>query len=357
MDRRQFLAGAAGLTGLGLAGCTDLIESNPAGGGRSVPTVAEDRGQEVYVPSHRDGMAMKGMSGAGDYRVGIMYTYPHRFWIVTGTDAERVNVRENDTVHLMTVVFDEATSTVLPIAAGVSIEVRQDGELVAEKSPWPMISQPMGFHYGDNYALAGDGTYDVTVSLSSMNVQRFGEFAGRFGERAETTIEMEYSRSERDDLPVRQLPDRYGDAGAVNMMDMGMMPLSTVPAPGDLPGRVVGEGESGDAGFVVTAVDEAPFAAGDGSYLLVSPRTPYNSVPLPMMSLSARLESDGEVVLDDTLSAGIDPTAGYHYGAAVGGIASGDELTVTVDSPPQMSRHEGYETAFLEMDAVALTLE
>jgi len=356
MDRRRVLMATAVGAGLGLAGCTDLLGSNDAGGGPDRATVADDRDQQVYIPPHRDGMAMQGMQPAGDYHLGLMYTYPHRFWIVTGTDTERVDVREQDDVHLMAVVFDEGTNTVLPIGAGVSIEVARDGDLVAEKSPWPMLSQPMGFHYGDNFALDGDGTYAVTVSLSSMNVRRFGAFDDRFGSSAQASVELEYSEAERNDLEVREFEDRYGDPGAVSMMDMGMMPLSTVPAPDELPGRVVGEGRSGDATFVVAAVEAAPFVEGDDSYLLVSPRTPYNRVPLPMMSLSATLEG-GTVPNDGRLAAGIEPSAGFHYGAGVDSISAGDELTITVDSPPQMSRHEGYETAFTDMDPVVLTLE
>jgi hypothetical protein len=30
-------------------------------------------------------------------------------------------------------------------------------------------------------------------------------------------------------------------------------------------------------------------------------------------------------------------------------VESSDELTITVDPPPQTARHEGYETAFFEM--------
>jgi hypothetical protein len=345
------------VAGLGLAGCTGLIDSTDAGDSPDRATVAEERSRAVYVPTHRDEMAMRGMSAAGDYHVGLMFTYPHRFWIVTGTDTERVDVREEDEVHLMATVFDEETGTVLPIGAGVSIEITQDGELVAEKAPWPMISQAMGFHYGDNFALDGDGTYDVTVSLSDAGLERFGDFAGQFESGASTTMELSYTTAERNELGIRQFEDRGGEPGAVSLMDMGMMPLSRTPAPEDLPGRVVAEATAGDAEFVVSAVGEAPFAADDGSYLLVSPRTPYNDVPLPMMSVSGRLQRGGEAVLDGQLSAGIEPSAGFHYGAAVDAIEAGDELTLTVDSPPQMSRHEGYETAFLDMDAIAVTLE
>jgi hypothetical protein len=75
-----------------------------------------------------------------------------------------------------------------------------------------------------------------------------------------------------------------------------------------------------------------------------------------MMSLSASLERDGSTIFDGSLPAAIDPERNYHYGATVDGIESGDELTITVDAPPQAARHEGYETAFLDMDAMDLTL-
>lgn len=32
-----------------------------------------------------------------------------------------------------------------------------------------MLSQDMGFHYGDNFALEGDGTCAVTVSIGGMD--------------------------------------------------------------------------------------------------------------------------------------------------------------------------------------------
>ena len=34
-----------------------------------------------------------------------------------------------------------------------------------------------------------------------------------------------------------------------------------------------------------------------------------------------------------------------------------DELTITVDSPPQTARHEGYETAFLDMPSMTVEME
>jgi len=84
-------------------------------------------------------------------------------------------------------------------------------------------------------------------------------------------------------------------------------------------------------------------------------RTRYNSYPLPFTSLSATATRDGETRFAGTLQPTFDPDLGYHYGAAVPPVEAGDDLTLSVDVPPQIARHEGYETAFFEFDDVSLT--
>jgi hypothetical protein len=72
------------------------------------------------------------------------------------------------------------------------------------------------------------------------------------------------------------------------------------------------------------------------------------------MGLSVSVSRGGTTVLDRRLERTLDPEAGYHYG--IGGIAltSGDTVTVSVDVPPQIARHDGYETAFVQMDSFSL---
>jgi hypothetical protein len=124
----------------------------------------------------------------------------------------------------------------------------------------------------------------------------------------------------------------------------------------------------GDAVFAVRVLDappegfgdesdangEASAAGDDGAYLAVSARTPYNRYPLALMSLSATLEGSGGTRFDDQLTETLHPDLGYHYGAVVGDVGSGDSLTLTVDSPPGAARHEGYETAFFDMGSVTV---
>jgi len=343
--RRSLLGGVAGVGATALAGCTGLLESQSVG----EPPVLEQRPNAVYRPTHVEGMEMVGTAAAGDRRIGLMYSYAHRFWTMDVGDTARVSPGDAD-AHLMATVWDPDTGRVLPVRSGLSITIERDGETVDDRTPWTMLSQNMGFHYGDNVSLAGDGTYRVTVETGGLSIARLGEFADRFGDPVTAEFEWEYSQGERDGISFERLDDA-GEPGALEPMEM-MMPCSVAPAPEDMPGRVVATGESGDASFVVSVVERD-----GGPYLAVSPRTPYNRYVLPAMSLWATLTRGDETVLDGSLSPAIDPEIGYHYGAEVDGVESGDDLTVAVDSAPQVARHEGYETAFLSMPALELTVE
>ncbi|MFC7079010.1 iron transporter [Halorussus caseinilyticus] len=351
MQRRDFLRASAPLGLAGFAGCTGMLETESSSG--QFTTVA-DRGKKVYYPSHIDGMKMVGMGGSGRYKAGLMYSAPHAFWTITGTDTNLAQVGEDVTAHLMATIWDKQTKTVLP-TANVSAKILKDGNEVDSRSLWPMLSQNMGYHFGDNVELDGDGTYTAELSIGAMQARRMGDLQGAFGEQTTFEVEFEHTRDKLGNISYENLPDKKGTAGAIEPMDM-KMPIAQVPESGDLPG-VLGEGSTGDANFVAFSPDETPHFVADGkSYLAVSARTPYNRYPLPFMSLSATLNRDGSAVYDDILRPAVDPELGYHYGAAVDGVESGDQLTVTVDAPPQVSRHEGYETAFVQMSEMQMTL-
>jgi len=341
MDRRRFLANV-GLAGASIvAGCGSLQEQSTQS-----PPLVEDRPNATYYPTHAEGMEMLGTGKAGDYRVGLTYSYPHRFWTVTGTTTEQVTIQDADSVHLMASVWDPETTMVLPVQSGVSITIDADGETVADKQPWPMASQNMGFHYGDNYQLDGEGVYEITVRVDGMTERRLGGFAGRFGDAGEWATNFEFSRSARDNIAYTEYPDRRGSRAALELMDMEMLPTSQVPAPEALPGELLGTGRGSDEVYAATWLTGADFLESGQSYLAVSVRTPYNRVPLPMMSLDSTVDVGGETVYDDALSAAVHPDIGYHYGAVV--EATGDPaVTVETVGPSQVSRHEGYETAFL----------
>jgi len=356
MNRRDVLRAGVGLAGtVGLAGCS-LLETEQ----RSVraPPLVENRPDAVYYPTHVEGMEMLGMQSAGDYKVAAMYSYPHRFWNVNGGSRSKTDIKSEDMVHLMATVWDPETGIVLP-ETGLDVVLNRDGSMVSEEVIYPMLSQPMGFHYGANFEGDGDGKYALEVNVGAIpsnGVQTTGSFQDRFADPASAVIEFDYSEQTRNEISYREL-DNAGEKGALDPMDMEMLPDSTAPKQSDLPGEVRGTATTGDANLVVTVLDSPPAGFGESDqYIAVSARTPYNRMILPAMSLSGTLSRDGNEVFSDTFTRTLDPDLNYHYGAAVDSVQSGDTLTVQVKQPPQVARHEGYETAFLTMPDVEVTL-
>ncbi|MFC6733175.1 MULTISPECIES: fe2+ transport protein [unclassified Haladaptatus] len=355
MNRRHLLHLCA-LGSVGLAGCLDQgtpAETDTAtttAGDQSPTTTGQPDADGVYIQSFVEGMHMAGMADAGPYKVGLMYTVTHDFWNVNGSQLSKTTIEESDSVHLMTTVWDPETGTVLP-ETGVSVEV--DGQ---EEVIYPMLSQRMGFHYGDNIPLSGDGTYTATISVGGINIRRTGAFQDKFGDPASADIDFEFNKDTREQISITEI-EQAGDPGAVKPMDM-MMPLGYAPTREELPGTVLGEGTSDDAVFVVTHLegDEVPAGIDADHYLAVSARTPYNRFVIPAMALSGTLSRGGEEIYSGTFERTLDPTLNYHYGAGVSGVEPGDTLTVTVDTPPQVARHEGYEKAFLQMREMEISL-
>lgn len=347
MRRRNLLAAGSSAALAALAGCL--------GGSAEPPSTDSSppwrREGEVYNPGHRMGMEMIGAARTGDVTVGLSYHLPTRFWTVAGTRRQPVRTEDRpDGIHLMASVWHTETRTVLPVGSGLRVRVEREGDIVTRRALWPMLTQTMGFHYGDNVTFEEWDEHSMTVDVGSPAAALRGPLAGAFEETSPVEFEFDFLLSRRNDIPVSRRPDQRGAHGALEPMQMAM-PLSHAPTQGTLPGRVLGTGTSGDARFVVTAVDDA-----DGTYLAVSPRTPFNRFVMPLMSLSAAVDRDGTTVFEGPLSAAVDLDRGYHYGTTVDGLAAGDEVTVSVDSPPQVARHIGYESAFLEMPDVTVTV-
>ncbi|SNZ02398.1 hypothetical protein SAMN06269185_0012 [Natronoarchaeum philippinense] len=360
MHRRDALKAGAAIGGLGITGCLDQVETESVW--RNTPLV-ENRPKAVYLPASREQMATYGRARTGRYAVALRYSFPHRFWTVSGTSTSKVEVGQSDSLHLMATVWDAETGVVLPVTP--RLELRHDGSVITSRTLWTMLSQRMGFHYGDNVELDGEGSYVADIRLSPIDATPVGELAGSFEEAASVSIEFEYSPDDIYDLEYTQIDEeRRGTRGALPLMTHGghessgdaASPVQTVPAAEDLPGELIGVGTSGDAAFAAALVPSGSRFAEQEEFLLVSPRTPYNSIPVPQMGLSATVTRNGETVFDGPLSAAVDGTVGLHYGAAVDELQRGDRVTVSVDTPPQASRHDGYETAFFGMSSMEFTV-
>lgn len=345
MNRRAFLAAGSAAGVAALAGCGSL-ESRAI----DIPPVLDDRPDAIYVPGHVEGMDMVGMDTVGDYAVALSYSYPHRFWTVTGDERERTSIEDADAVHLMATVWDPETGMVLP-DVGVAAEITRDGSLVSEEAVYAMLSQPMGVHHGANFAGLDEGDYEVAVRVGATASRPTGAFTGRFGEPATATFEFTFDRSEMREIRFDRL-DRGGERDALEPMSMERVPTGVAPKADELPGETA-TAVAGDVRYVATTVEPPAGVDGEGSYLAISPRTRYNGYVLSRMGLTAGLERDGETIAEAELTRTIDPDLGYHYGTAL--PDSSDELSISVETPPQVARHEGYETAFFDVATATLS--
>jgi hypothetical protein len=244
--------------------------------------------------------------------------------------------------------FDPESGQVVP-DTGLSVEVYRDGSLVTQETIYRMLSQQMGFHYGANFPLDGDGTYEVRVAVGGVGLRRFGGFEGRFGDPGTASVSFEYSERARNDLPYTLLSDRQGERGALEAMAMGGNPVGRTPE--SLPGTPLGTGSLDDAQFRAARVADSRL--GGDPYLAVVAETPFNRFVLPRMGLSARVGT-GDGAAETDLRPALDPALGFHYGASVPGLTADSDVSVTVETPSVVARHEGYETAFLGTGSVAL---
>lgn len=389
LTRRRVLAASAAATA-GLAGCSSEDgdeDGNESDDGSESPATqpvetddrqvmgptsefVEDPPDRVYLPTHQDGMEMLPMQRAGDYQIMPHWSYSHTFWLVRGTETTREDPGAQS-LHFMFMIWDAQTEQLLPVNVAGPMRVYKDDSLVGRpRIPWPMISQGMGFHFGDNRQFASDGhdgslpeegTYEIELQLRPINdtVRKTGQFAGRFEETVMATFEFEFTQEKLETINERTKTfdeQRRGSAGAAEPMGGmmgGNMPAMVLPPAEEYPGELLGRSDDGnlpsshDAEFVVSYLDESRLAPDDTGYLLVSPRTPYNRIPLPETTLSV------EGVVEGELTETIDDELGHHYGipADLGESASFD---LVVDSPPQVARHRGYQTAFLDMPPISI---
>lgn len=397
MNRRGFLRGTAIAGGVATAGCLERLGFEEQSAWAN-PPIVEDRPDAVYLPAGSEEMGIYGTASSGDYAMEVSYTIPHRFWI-PGEGGSMVDVETDDSLHLMLTVWDRKTDTVLPV--DMSFEILHDGDPIdgVGNSPWPMLSQRMGFHYGDNVSLPEEGAYTVRARVGPVSAARTGAFEGRLDSTATLAVDFEYAESDVHEIEVEEIADdRRGDRGALPLMDhgdhndrgghddhdnettasddhtdhddhsgdtdddVGPPPTSQGPPIEELPGDVLGTERSGDANISAIVTDDDRMTADDdrmtsgSSYLAVCPRTPYNDIILPFTSVSVSIERDGSILDETPLGETLDDEFGHHYGSVLEDLDSGDDVTVSIDSPPQVSRHDGYETAFFDFGSVSFSL-
>lgn len=87
------------------------------------------------------------------------------FVVYDGTSERIVKPGKDTTFHLMVYVNDARTNVPIPYA-GVWATIHQGSKLIYDERLWPMISEYMGPHYGNDVKLPGTGTYKLSLLIS-----------------------------------------------------------------------------------------------------------------------------------------------------------------------------------------------
>ncbi|SDK26929.1 iron transporter [Natronorubrum texcoconense] len=381
MRRRDVLASGGCLLAAGSAGCLETLRREDAW-----RELVVDPPEGVYVPPHADGMVTYGTTSADGREISLLASRPHSFWTVAGAERSRADVRSRHDLHLMVDVRDVETGAIVP--APVTTKVRRaesngrEDDRIDERSLWPMLSQRMSPHYGDNVPLEGDGTYVATIEVGPTSANAIGSRLDALEEPTAVDVEFEFDAAEIDGLERRLIDEDEGrgEPGALEPMvahtghdhdaahaghdhDVGSDHERARDAPLEAAfdsedATRLGSEASEDIDYTAALV-AADKRDGGGPALAVTARTAYNRYPLPFASLAATILSDDERLAGGSLRETVGSRIGHQYRTPVDPsvLEKGDELSIGLETPPQMARHEGYETAFLETETVTIALK
>jgi uncharacterized protein involved in high-affinity Fe2+ transport len=186
---RPITTGRTRLRGLALAGisCATLAAcgsstglsstgSGGAGGSRTVtnPAATSMAGMKMGTGAAKS-MSAGGIKaiptqtlGTADWqgmKIQAMARTAVTFVIFNGTHEQMVKPPKHVSFHLMVDLNDARTGVAIPYAS-VWATITRQGHTVYDERQWPMISEYMGPHYGNNVALPGPGTYRLSLLVS-----------------------------------------------------------------------------------------------------------------------------------------------------------------------------------------------
>jgi uncharacterized protein involved in high-affinity Fe2+ transport len=88
-----------------------------------------------------------------------------------------VHPTKKDSFHLMVMLDDIHSGYPIPYAQ-VWATISKAGKIVYDDEQWPMLSEYMGPHYGNNVALPGPGRYELSLLVSPPTASRHLEYKG-----------------------------------------------------------------------------------------------------------------------------------------------------------------------------------
>jgi len=156
----------------GMSGMSMAATPNAAGGAAASSEAAAGDSGVNPVPSQVLGTAVwQGM------KITAMAMTPVPFDIYNGTSMQLVKPPKNVSFHLMVLLSDAQTNVVIPYAS-VWGTIKEGGKTSFDESLWPMISRYMGPHYGNDVALPGAGSYQLSLLISPPVSARHVEYQG-----------------------------------------------------------------------------------------------------------------------------------------------------------------------------------
>ena len=189
---------AAGLLSAGVivAGCGSSSSSSVAAvrhASATAPAATTNAADSpATVPSSMPGMKMSGSGkavdgitpiptqalGKADWQnmdIQAMAMTAVPFVIYNGTREKEVKPTKHTSFHLMVDLTDARSHFQIPYAS-VWATIRKNGKVVFDERQWPMISEYMGSHYGNNVTLPGAGHYQLSLLVSPPVSARHVEY-------------------------------------------------------------------------------------------------------------------------------------------------------------------------------------
>jgi hypothetical protein len=97
------------------------------------------------------------------------------FVIFNGTREQMIKPPKHTSFHLMVMLNDARTKVAIPYAS-VWATIRRHGKVVYDERQWPMLSEYMGPHYGNNVSVPGAGEYQLSLLISPPVAARHVEY-------------------------------------------------------------------------------------------------------------------------------------------------------------------------------------
>ena len=113
-----------------------------------------------------------------DMKIQAQTMTPVAFVVFTGEGRERkFTPPKNASFHLMVMLTDRHTHFQIPYAGVWATITNSAGKVVYNDQQWPMISEYMGTHYGNNVPYLAPGRYTLKLLISPPVSARHLEYA------------------------------------------------------------------------------------------------------------------------------------------------------------------------------------